>query len=156
MTFVCYITTSDSKIIDIAGNLTTPVDVVVLNNKITGDLSNDVINFEIPASVPPTSIISANNTNMSASGYGGCFSTNLLIGKDTIKVEGFVRSFAELWILYYYAKWDSALKTITMGDSSDGGLKNFKVQLMNFNYYTTPGYGNDFNFTIQLKVVDDE
>lgn len=155
MTFLCYITTTDSKIIDIAGNLTTS-NVCVNEGKITGDLSNDVINFEIPADVPPTTIISANNINMTNNGYGGCFSTNLLIGKDTLKVEGLIRTFADLWVLYYYAKWDQNLKTVYVGDSASGGVKYFKVQLLNFNYYIQPGFGSDINFTIQFKVVDDE
>ena len=79
-----------------------------------------MINFEIPADVPPTTIISANNINMTNNGYGGCFSTNLLIGKDTLKVEGLIRTFADLWVLYYYAKWDQNLKTVYIGDSASG------------------------------------
>lgn len=152
--FSAYIKTEDNTYFDLTGLLSSP-SVTFLDCKITGDLSNDIVAFEIPATTPPTSIISS-SSNMTSSGYGGCFSQNLKICKDSIKVEGIVRSFAEIWYLYYYFKWDDNLKTLYLGDSSDGGLKQFKVQFSNFNWFIIPGHGRDFSATLQLKVVDDE
>ena len=101
--------------------------------------------------------------NISSNNRAGCFSTNLLIGSDTIKIEGRVRYLADLWKLYGITKWSKSQKVFCIA-SFDQFIGNppptlidrkiFAVQISDFNWAIKSGFGEEIDFTINLKVVD--
>jgi len=135
------------------------VDVILVRDaSITGNISNNLITYDKPAAVPPALYV--RDMNVSSNNKAGCFSTNLLIANDTIKIEGRVRDFLDLWRIYGATKWSKSQKVFgiaTFSHLSQMALndrKIFAVQITDLNWAIKSGFGDEIDFTINLKVVD--
>lgn len=139
----------------------THYEISAYDVSLTGNLSNSLITYDKPAAVPPALYVA--DMNISSNNRAGCFSTNLLIGSDTIKIEGRVRYLVDLWKLYGITKWSKSQKVFCIA-SFDQFIGNppptlidrkvFAVQISDFNWAIKSGFGEEIDFTLNLKVVD--
>jgi hypothetical protein len=130
------------------------------DTNITGNLSNNLITYDKPASIPLNALI-VNDMNVSSDNKSGCFSTNIRIGNDTIKVDGRLRNLSDLWNVYAFTKWNNNQKEFVIGKYTTDGTtstildrKMFAIQIADLNWSINSGMGEEIDYTLQLKVVD--
>lgn len=133
--------------------------ILAFDVSLTGNISNNLITYDKPAAVPPALYVS--DMNVSENNRAGCFSTNLLIGSDTIKIEGRVRFLQDLWRIYSVTKWSKKQKVFCLASYDPYpstpmllDRKIFSVQISDFNWAIKSGFGEEIDFTLNLKVVD--
>lgn len=133
--------------------------ILAFDVSLTGNISNSLITYDKPAAVPPALYVA--DMNVSSNNKAGCFSTNLLIGNDTIKIEGRVRFLSDLWKIYSITKWSKNQKVFCLASYDHYtstpyilDRKIFAVQISDFNWAIKSGFGEEIDFTINLKVVD--
>lgn len=130
------------------------------DTSITGNISNNLITYDKPASIPINAVV-VNDMNICSDNKAGCFSTNIRIGNDTIKAEGRLRTIKALWNVYALTKWDNSQKELCivkyqMNNDVPTILdrKMFAVQIADFNWSIHSGMGEEVDYTLNLKVVD--